>query len=167
MLLLETMVLDVHLPLKQLSEGKQASFPFTNEGTRQKICDEMILFQDVCPVVSPVILTWAGMLILFSDDKEKGGMYASRASGMNVLQALSYVTESNHMNPAASEMMHLIMYYVLSLVLLAFGLGADTLPMDQTMLIIDAVQTIFKGEHWSEALLSLHRTFRCECLWIY
>jgi len=145
MLLLETMVLDVQSPLKQLSEGKQACFPFTSEGTRQKICEEMILFQDVCPVVSPVILTWAGLLILFSNDKEKGGIYASRASGMNVLKALSFVTESHHTNSAASEMMHLIMYYVLSLVLLAFGIGADTLPMDQTLFIIDAIQTSFEG----------------------
>lgn len=154
MLLLEILVLDIGQPLRMVAEGQipnEEHYIFLQKDIMHRISEDMKTFAASRHYLSgPLVLTWASIVIVLGKETKTGSDLVSTLDHNRVLRDYLLLIEL----PGQSKQLNsLIMYHSLAILLTAFGLDPEIIPVEETKSITKLICAIFEQRLVSDSFL--------------
>jgi hypothetical protein len=161
LLLLQILTLDTNVPLRQIASGADPSdlnYPFVKPDIVSKISECM---RDIAmsqgAFISPLVLTWASVLIVFCQDAATGATLAGSIRSKEPLKEYKDIIDlRGGQERVSQELNGLIMYHSLSLLLTSFGLDPETIPSSRTDLAVEIMEKLFEINSVNEMFILNH-----------
>jgi hypothetical protein len=158
LLLLEILVLDINTPLRQVAEGKtvsEESYAFLRKSILDSITDEIeMTAQSGHSLSSPVVLTWAAILIILAQDSHTGTRLASLVQDHEPLYNYKMIMDLPDVQQSTAKQLNgFIVYHAIALLLAAFGLEPTRMPENRTNILIDLFCMLFEQNSVRETFL--------------
>lgn len=158
LLLLEILVLDINTPLRQVAEGKmvsEESYAFLKKSVLDSITNEMeMIAQSGHGLSSPVVLTWAAILIILVQDSHTGTRLASLVQDHEPLCGYKMIMDLPDVQQSTAKQLNgFIVYHAIALLLAAFGLEPTSMHENRTKILIDLLCMLFEQNSVRETFL--------------
>ena len=158
LLLLEILVLDINTPLRQVAEGNVVSeddYAFLKKSVLDNITGEMeMIAQSRHSLSSPVVLTWAAILIILAQDSHRGTRLASLVRDEEPLNGYKMIIDLPDVQQSTAKQLNgFIVYHAISLLLAAFGLEPTRMHENRTKILVDLFCIMFEQKSVREMFL--------------
>ena len=161
LLLLQILVLDTSVPLRQVASGAgpvDLNYPFIKGDIVGKVSECM---RDVAmsqgAFISPLVLTWASILIVFCQDTATGADLANSIRSIEPLKEYQDILDFRGGQESTSQELNgLIIYHSFSILLTSFGLDPEAIHSSRSDLAVELLGKLFEIKSVNEIFFMNH-----------